>query len=126
MAWVLALGGSLISLYYGEVLLIEPCPLCWYQRLSWFPLAVILGIGVYHDDFRCIRYSLLFAWFGLIISFYHALISHFPALSLCGSDCTNSFFSFLPWLSFPDVSFVGLLVITILLYKAKSAPVSLS
>ena len=46
-AWIMALAASLAVLFIGEVLGQMPCLLCWYQRAFMFPLAVVLGLGLW-------------------------------------------------------------------------------
>jgi len=92
-AWVISLIGLLISVYYGEVLNLEPCRLCWYQRIGLFPLALFLGIACYKSNRNLALYTLPLVAFGGIFAFYQTLIQIFPKLHspvLCGSSthCT--------------------------------------
>ena len=50
LAWVTALTASLAVLFIGEVLGQTPCLLCWFQRAFMFPLAIILGLGLWWRD----------------------------------------------------------------------------
>ena len=47
LAWIIALTASLAVLFIGEVLGQTPCVLCWFQRAFLFPLALILGLGLW-------------------------------------------------------------------------------
>ena len=38
-AWVIAASAMLGALFFGEVMQLPPCLLCWYQRIFMFPLA---------------------------------------------------------------------------------------
>lgn len=92
-AWLISLIGLLISIYYGEVLNLEPCRLCWYQRIGLFPLALFLGIACYKGNRNLALYTLPLIAFGGIFAFYQTLIQIFPKLhspALCGSSthCT--------------------------------------
>lgn len=50
-AWLLAMLSTAGALFIGEVMLMTPCTLCWYQRfIAMFPLAVVLGIASYSND----------------------------------------------------------------------------
>ena len=46
LAWLVALSATLGSLFLGEVMGMEPCVLCWYQRIAMYPLVLILAVGV--------------------------------------------------------------------------------
>ena len=45
-AWVIALLSTLGSLFFGEIMKLPPCTLCWYQRICMYPLVVILAVGI--------------------------------------------------------------------------------
>ena len=115
-AWLLALIGSLVSLYYGEILLIEPCRLCWYQRLALFPLAVLLGIGLYRADPGVISYAFPFLFFGTLIACYQALALRISSLQICTEECTKPIFLLFGWITFPDLSALGFVLISFLLF----------
>ncbi len=71
LAWALALAASLAVLFIGEMLGQTPCLLCWYQRAFMFPLAVVLGLGLWWGDRRVGRYGFALAAGGLAVAFYH-------------------------------------------------------
>lgn len=111
VAWVIALTGTLLALYYGEVLRIEPCQLCWYQRIIWFPLTILLGIAAYRADFHIVPYALVLIVVGTFFAVYQVLGEHYPSLhltSLCGfgADCSIPVMVF-NLLSLPTVSAIG-------------------
>ena len=107
LSWLVILLGCAISFYYGEILMIEPCRMCWYQRLALFPLALILGIGIYRNDRSVIRYAIPLCGFGLMIALLQALGVHFPLFQICGKECGEPIFSLFGWLTFPDLSAAG-------------------
>nr|CRI51382.1 hypothetical protein BN1224_UZG1_A_02370 [Chlamydia pneumoniae] len=37
-AWAISCAGTLISIFYSYILNVEPCILCYYQRICLFPL----------------------------------------------------------------------------------------
>ena len=117
-AWAIALIGFIFSFYYGELLQIEPCRLCWYQRIALFPLALILGIAAYRDDRAIFRYAFPLAFFGFLVALYQLLSIYFPVLQgafECGKECAKPIFMFFGWLTFPNLSAVGFFLIFILL-----------
>jgi disulfide bond formation protein DsbB len=70
VAWVAMLG----SLYYSEIRGFVPCPLCWYQRILMYPLALITLVGVIRGDRGLAAYVLPFSILGMGLSGYHYLI----------------------------------------------------
>lgn len=73
-AWAIALAASLSVLFIGEVMGQEPCILCWYQRAFMFPLAIILGLAVWRNDFSIWIYGVLLSVLGGVIAIYHSLL----------------------------------------------------
>ena len=71
-AWIVALAASLAVLFIGEVLGQMPCLLCWYQRAFMFPLAVVLGLGLWWQDRRVGRYGVALGLGGAAIALWHS------------------------------------------------------
>ena len=109
--WLLALFGCGVSIYFGEILTIEPCRMCWYQRIALFPLAMILGIGAYQNDRSVIRYAIPLCAFGALIAMIQAIGIHFPSLQICSKECAKPIFSLFGFITFPDISAIGFLFI---------------
>nr|WP_055683922.1 disulfide bond formation protein B [Jannaschia rubra] len=70
-AWTVALVASLSVLFIGEVLGQMPCLLCWYQRAFMFPLAIVLGLGLWWRDARVGRYGIALALGGGAVALWH-------------------------------------------------------
>ena len=71
LAWIIALIASLAVLFIGEVLGQTPCVLCWFQRAFMFPLAIVLGLGLWWQDSRVGRYGVALALGGAAVAMYH-------------------------------------------------------
>lgn len=129
-AWVVSLTGFLTSLYFGEVLSLEPCRLCWYQRASLFPLALLLGIATYRNDRTMAGYCIPLSLIGMSFALYQILEQYFPSLQntvLCDHSvsCRESVFTLFGFMTFPMVSAMGFFLIFMFLvfslfYKKKS------
>lgn len=74
LAWLIATTATLGALFIGEVMLMTPCTLCWYQRIFMFPIAIILGIACFADDRQGAVYALALALGGLAMAGYHTLL----------------------------------------------------
>ena len=119
LAWLISLIGFCMSVFYGEILGNAPCPLCWYQRLSLFPLVILLGMAVYRGDSMIVPYALPIACFGGVVAIVHSLqpyVAFLRGLRICslGTPCTHSGFSLL----FPAISALGFFLIAIFLLLA--------
>lgn len=73
LAWVMALIATLGSLYFSEVRGFVPCPLCWFQRICMYPLALLLGIAAYRSDAGIRLYAVPLAVVGWAVALYHVL-----------------------------------------------------
>lgn len=73
-AWIVAAAATLGALFFGEVMQLPPCSLCWYQRIFIFPLALILPIGLFPLDRKVVRYALPLAVLGGMIAAFHLLL----------------------------------------------------
>ena len=74
MAWLIALVSTLGALFFSGVMGLEPCVLCWYQRIAMFPLVLMLGMGLYLQDPRSGFYALPLAVVGWLVALYHCLL----------------------------------------------------
>lgn len=71
-AWLIAAVATLSALFLGEIVGLPICPMCWYQRIAMFPLAVVLPFALFPDlDRRMVRAALALAVPGLLLALYH-------------------------------------------------------
>jgi disulfide bond formation protein DsbB len=80
MAAAVALTAMAGSLYFSEVAHLEPCVLCWYQRIAMYALAIILVVAAVLRDARVRPYAATLAGIGACISAYHILVQRLPGL----------------------------------------------
>ena len=119
LAWLVAVGATLGSLYFSEVADFTPCRLCWFQRIAMYPLAVVLLVGAIRKDLNVRWYAAPLAAIGVAISGWHSLIEWRPALDngACefqGPSCTFIWFREFG-LSLANMALIGFLTILILL-----------
>ena len=117
LAWLLALGSSLGSLFFSEVMNLAPCVLCWYQRIFMFPLVFTLAFSLFARDPPGVRYSLVIAAVGWLIALYHLLLytGFIPkGMQPCGPGLSCSDISFQLW-GFMTIPLMSLLAFTALI-----------
>jgi len=73
-AWLLAGASTLGALFFGEVMHLPPCSLCWYQRIFMFPMALILPFGLFPFDRNVVRSALPLAVLGGLVAAFHVLL----------------------------------------------------
>jgi disulfide bond formation protein DsbB len=115
-AWLIATIASLGSLFLDRVLGMEPCSLCWFQRVFMYPLAIVLLVGLLPLDQRVVRYALPLAALGWITAFYHLLMyaGVIPeALQPCGAgpSCTKDDLGLFGFVSIPMLSLLAFTLI---------------
>ena len=117
-AWFIAVSATLVSLFFGEVMKLPPCSLCWYQRICLYPLTIVIAAGIVLRDGNLVHYALPLVLAGLGFSVYHNLLYYgvIPeTLSPCtaGVPCSSRQIDWLGFISIPLMalgSFVSLLV----------------
>jgi len=126
-AWIIALASSLAVLYIGEVLAQAPCNLCWFQRAFMFPLAVVLGLGLWFEDHRVGRYGVALALGGAAISLWHlglytgVLPEPIQPCTATGPSCTDDNQVFLG-LPIPLLSLIAFALIAFLSFFSLKEP----
>ena len=81
-AWLIAAIATLISLYYSEILDLDPCKLCSYQRIFLFPLPILLFPLIFKQKREFIPYILPLPIIGFFIALYQTIVRP----SCCFSD----------------------------------------
>ena len=120
LAWLLSCAAMLGSLYYSDIRHIEPCVLCWYQRICIYPLAVILGMATFTGNRTVVPYSMPLALLGIIVAGYQVLIQEVPAWKIinpCGNgpDCGEIIPIGLGPITIPMLSLLAFIAVVFLL-----------
>lgn len=121
-AWLIACVSTIGSLFFSEVLHLEPCHLCWYQRICIFPLALILGLAVYRDDKSVVPYALPLVVIGFLFAIYQVFLQEtgLTPFEICGAgpSCSDKVDIGLGFISMPMLSALALFLMGILLLVA--------
>jgi disulfide bond formation protein DsbB len=122
-AWLLAAMSTLGALFFGEVMQLPPCVLCWYQRIFMFPLALILPFGLFPFDAKVIRYGLVLAVPGALVALFHQLLvaGVIPeSIKPCtqGVPCSQTVISWFGFVTIPLLSVLAFATLIALLVAA--------
>lgn len=72
--WLISLVAMLGSLYFSEIRHINPCPLCWYQRIFAYPNAILIGLIIWKKDRRAWLYTAVLALGQVAVALYQVLL----------------------------------------------------
>ena len=122
-AWLIASISTLGALFFGEVMQLPPCVLCWYQRIFMFPLVVILPLGLFPFDRNVVRYALPLALIGFLFAVFHMLLvaGVIPeSIQPCsqGVPCSETVIEWFGFVTIPLLSVLAFLTILALLITA--------
>lgn len=119
-AWLMATLSTLGALFFGEVMGLPPCVLCWYQRICMFPLALILPAGLFPFDRKVVRYALPLAVAGWLFAVFHLLLAagYIPdSIQPCtqGVPCSQTQIEWFGFVTIPLLSVLAFSIIAALL-----------
>lgn len=118
LAWLISLVATLGSLYFSEIMGLEPCVLCWYQRIVMYPLVVILPIALARKERAIYWYVLPLSLIGFAVAVYQYILTlTTPASIICvdGVSCIQETIKWLGFINLPLLSTAGFAAITLLM-----------
>ncbi|PKG80768.1 disulfide bond formation protein B [Colwellia sp. 75C3] len=126
VAWILATSGTLISLFFSEIVQLPVCVLCWYQRIALYPLVIMLPLALFPFDVSVIRYVMPLVLFGWFFALFHVLVvaGIIPeAAQPCtlGVPCSETHFTLLGFLNIPVMSLITFSLLGLLLILTKKS-----
>lgn len=128
-AWLLAASATLGALFFGEVMRLPPCTLCWYQRICMFPLVLILPFALFPADRalvldrNVVRAALPLPAVGTAVAAFQVLLVHgvIPErVQPCsqGVSCSESVITWFGFLTIPHLSLLAFTTVATLLVLA--------
>jgi disulfide bond formation protein DsbB len=119
LAWLVALGATLGSLYFSEIANYEPCLYCWYQRIAMYPLSVLLLVALIRRDRNIAWYAVPIAAMGALLSLRHRYLELNPTFGPggCSADvpCSAVWFERLGFVTLSVMALFGFVSIIVLL-----------
>ena len=121
VAWLQSLLALFGSLYFSEIMHYPPCVLCWYQRISIYPIGILIPVSILFQDKKIYRYIFSLTVPGFFISLYHNLLyyKYLPdAYSPCstGVSCTSKYVEYFGFITIPLLGLIAFTVILISTY----------
>jgi len=118
-AFLIALFGTLGSLFFSEVMNYAPCTLCWYQRVFMYPLVVLFGVGLVRKSKNIADYGIVLSIFGGLFSLYHSFIQAMSDPGICGEgtvDCIQKYIYGYGFMSIPIMTLTAFVLVIILCF----------
>lgn len=116
---LLATGGSLL---YSDVIGLEPCMLCWYQRILMYPQVLLLALSKYYKDAKIALYSLPMVLLGAAVATYHYTlqlgVNPYAPCSAVGYSvsCSDRFVLNYGYITIPMMALTAFLLMALLLF----------
>jgi disulfide bond formation protein DsbB len=122
-AWLIASASTLGALFFGEVMKLPPCSLCWYQRIFMFPMMLVLPFGLFPFDRNVVRSLVPLAGIGGLIATLHVLLVEGivpERVAPCrqGVPCSETVIEWFGFVTIPLLSFLAFATIVTLLILA--------
>lgn len=124
IAWVVALGATLASIYFIEISGNPAAALCWFERMLMFGLLLILTVGILRKDKNVKYYCLPFIIFGIPSATYQQLV-HWGVINVANRSCTVSvicttkFFELFGFITQATLCLTAFIIIALCLWKIK-------
>jgi disulfide bond formation protein DsbB len=123
LAFIIAGSATIGSLFYFEIFKIEPCLLCWYQRILMYPQFLILGLALYFKDKNIKKYIILLSAIGILIALYHNIIQiNSDINTICSinnssslTNCSQKYIIGFNYITIPFMSLLSFVLILILM-----------
>lgn len=119
-AFTMSLLSTLGSLFYSEILNLPPCVLCWYQRITMYPLILIFGYAIYKRSREVLWPAYIMIPIGWLIAVYHNLLyfnilPEAAAPCVAGISCTTRMSGLLSTFPIPLQALAGFSILLILI-----------
>lgn len=121
LIWFIATGSIFGSLYFSEIERLQPCMLCWWQRIFMYPIAFIMSVAILRKDTRAIYYVLPLSITGMLLGLYHSLLQWgivretvIDCSINSAVSCTELQINWLGFITIPFMSFVAFLGINVM------------
>ena len=120
-----ATGGSL---FFSEIAHFVPCELCWFQRISMYPLSIATLLAALANDRRAARYLLPLPLVGAGVSVYHLLVENGvvaePRACLLSAPggCATKWIEELGYVTIPTLALTGFALVFAFLFLAAVDP----
>jgi len=124
IAYLMSLVAMLGSLYYSEIARLEPCVMCWYQRIPMYANVFLLGMALFKKETVVRPYSMLLAGIGFVLAAYHIWLQNAATESVTcslsgGASCSDAYFTMYGYITIPVIALTSFAVVIGALWLSK-------
>ncbi len=119
MAFILTSIAIVASLVFQYLYLLTVCPLCWYQRIFMYPLAVLFGMSLWRkQEILIAPYAIALSVIGITIAIYHSILQYYTLITgteasiPCGATILEASCAEVTWVVFGYITFPMVAVTT--------------
>lgn len=124
LSCIVAIGSVFGSLFFSNIAQLEPCILCWWQRILLYPQALLLLVALIarKDDVK--KYCLTLSGVGALVSAYHTYLQFGgTALGDCsasgGVSCEHVYFVYYGYVTIPTMALTAFALILLFMWAHK-------
>jgi disulfide bond formation protein DsbB len=120
-AFLLSLAGTVLTLYYSDVVGYVPCGLCWLTRVFFYPQVVLFAVALWKREKSIADYSIALSIPGAVIALYtHYLQMGGNKLLPCPAsgvgDCGKRYIFEFGYVTMPMMGLSLLVLLIVLMY----------
>lgn len=109
-AFIMTLGGTIMTLYYSDVLGFVPCGLCWMQRVFLYPQVIVFTFASIRKIAAYADVSIALSVFGACFALYQHYLQMggadvLPCPASGVSDCAQRILFEFGYITFPLMAF---------------------
>ena len=115
VVFVVSLVATLGSLFYSDIMGLNPCRLCWYQRIFMYPLVIVSGVALFRKSKEYAYAIIPLAVIGGLIAAYHYAVQFLPMIVSCtidGTDCAVKEILSFGYITIPMMALTAFVAIT--------------
>jgi disulfide bond formation protein DsbB len=126
-AFFMSFGAAAINVYYSDILGVEACYWCWWQRIFLYPQAVLFAMALWKDKYvnTAVDASLIMSVAGAGIALYHHALQMLPGSGLpcpaVGVSCSQRILFEFGYITYPLMAFslFAFLIVTMLIARSR-------
>ena len=124
-AFLVSFTAAVLNFYYSDILGVEACPLCWWQRIFLYPQIVLFAFALWNKDSRIALYSIALSVIGVSIALYQHVLQMLPGSGLpcpaTGVSCAQRVLFEFGYITYPlmALSLFAFLIVAMLFVRRR-------